>query len=597
MVKGILQARKWPVASLNDVREFFGLKRYEKMEEVNSDPEIADLLRKLYHDPDMIELYPGLLVEDPKPAMSPGHGACLNFTLGRAVLSDAITLVRSDRFSTIDYTPATLTNWGFDEIRADPKTLGGSMFYKLIQRVPGWFQFNSIHVMQPFYTKNTNEKIAKDLGTLPLYTTADPAPPSAPIPVTKNTTVRSIFKDPAHFAETVGFILAGLFPIEKRDFSAYMLAGDSALQTAQRNLVGDILYGSDELKTTLTSFLTTYGSECLIGETLSMANNLDQIDIMRDLVQTLSPNSLSTHVVKTDFACHSFAIPVSTRLIADLWNLDMQTPENPDGAISMIDIRTALTNLRAGLFASADTATIWNHRRLAQEGATLLTETTDIQVNNVLRDNYHVGWTESLVRPFSGEVSDLCWINAVGAISVTEGAFGEILHFFLQPENAQYWANAQDLAAAKNPESDKTIREYVLEAQRLTTSFSLPRACIADVTIDGQCFKRGDTLLLLLGPASRDADFVPEPMAFKPGRPKEAYAQFGWGAHECLGREIAIMFCVELIKLVAGLKNLRPAPGDMGEFKSIVVGQQKNCLSEDWSKLTLDPTNDLEIAL
>jgi hypothetical protein len=89
------------VASLNDVREFFNLKRYTKMEEINSDPEVADLLRKLYNDPDMVELYPGLLIEDPKPVVTPGHGACLNFTLGRAVLSDAITLVRSDRFSTI----------------------------------------------------------------------------------------------------------------------------------------------------------------------------------------------------------------------------------------------------------------------------------------------------------------------------------------------------------------------------------------------------------------------------------------------------------------------------------------------------------------
>lgn len=61
-----------------------------------------------------------------------------------------------------------------------------------------------------------------------------------------------------------------------------MLSGDTALQTAQRNLVGDILYGSKELKTTLTTFLTSYSSECLIDETLSMASNLDQIDIMRE---------------------------------------------------------------------------------------------------------------------------------------------------------------------------------------------------------------------------------------------------------------------------------------------------------------------------
>lgn len=43
----------------------------------------------------------------------------IGFTAGRAVFSDAITLVRSDRFYTIDYTPSTLTNWGMQEVQQD----------------------------------------------------------------------------------------------------------------------------------------------------------------------------------------------------------------------------------------------------------------------------------------------------------------------------------------------------------------------------------------------------------------------------------------------------------------------------------------------
>ncbi|KAL6697598.1 heme peroxidase [Trichoderma pleuroticola] len=110
-VLGINQARKWQVASLNEFREFFGLKRYEKFTDMNSDTEIAGILEKLYTSPDMVELYPGLMIEDIKPARAPGCGICPTYTVGRAVLSDAITLVRSDRFNTIDYTPANLTNW------------------------------------------------------------------------------------------------------------------------------------------------------------------------------------------------------------------------------------------------------------------------------------------------------------------------------------------------------------------------------------------------------------------------------------------------------------------------------------------------------
>ena len=71
------------------------------MEDVNPNPEIADMLRNLYTHPDLVELYPGLFIEDIKPRMDTGCGICPPYSVGRAVLSDAVTLVRSDRFNTI----------------------------------------------------------------------------------------------------------------------------------------------------------------------------------------------------------------------------------------------------------------------------------------------------------------------------------------------------------------------------------------------------------------------------------------------------------------------------------------------------------------
>jgi hypothetical protein len=44
--------------------------------------------------------------------MAPGSGLCVNYTTSRAILSDAVCLVRGDRFYTADYTPKNLTNWG-----------------------------------------------------------------------------------------------------------------------------------------------------------------------------------------------------------------------------------------------------------------------------------------------------------------------------------------------------------------------------------------------------------------------------------------------------------------------------------------------------
>lgn len=126
-VLGIIQGRKWQVASLNEFREFFGLKKWDKFTDINSDPEIANLLEKLYADPDMVELYPGLMIEDIKPVRNTGCGIQPTYSLGRAVLSDAVTLVRSDRFNTLDYNVSNLTSWGYNEVQQDNKTLGGSM--------------------------------------------------------------------------------------------------------------------------------------------------------------------------------------------------------------------------------------------------------------------------------------------------------------------------------------------------------------------------------------------------------------------------------------------------------------------------------------
>lgn len=75
-ILGIQQSRAWNLCSLNEYRNFFGLKTYDTFEEVNPDPYVAEQLKHLYEHPDYIELYPGLAVEDYKRPMVPGVGIC-----------------------------------------------------------------------------------------------------------------------------------------------------------------------------------------------------------------------------------------------------------------------------------------------------------------------------------------------------------------------------------------------------------------------------------------------------------------------------------------------------------------------------------------
>lgn len=88
-ILGIIQARSWNLASLNEFRSYFKLQPYKKFEDINPDPAVVEQLRNLYGDPDHVEIYPGILVESTKEPKFPGSGLCTTFTISRAVLSDA----------------------------------------------------------------------------------------------------------------------------------------------------------------------------------------------------------------------------------------------------------------------------------------------------------------------------------------------------------------------------------------------------------------------------------------------------------------------------------------------------------------------------
>ncbi|KAG4442109.1 hypothetical protein IFR05_002395 [Cadophora sp. M221] len=592
-ILGILQSRKWGMASLNEFRHFFGLKKHETMEEINPDPEIAALLRNLYDHPDMVELYPGLFVEDAKPRMDPGCGGCPPYTVGRAVFSDAVVLVRSDRFYTIDYTAANLTNWGMQEVQQNCKVLGGSMFYRLFQRsFPGWYPYNSLHIMQPMFTWKMNKEIAEEIGTIKLYSVKGPKKPAAPIVLTKHSTVIQVLKDQTSFRVPWLPALNDLFP-GKTDYSAFMLSGDGPGNAKQRTLLQSIMYGPDEFTKLLSEFVTATAKKCLELEGFKMnAENLCQIDIIRDI-----------------------AIPACSRLIGDLFYLDLQGPQNPHGTLTTKDMYKHLLNVRVWGFNNNDPGLAFIRRILAQEGATILTKTTQASVKeattngmyttakNILkrrRNHINLGslrwYGQHIVRQLFAnglsceEVAEIMWLTGVAGVGVPVSLFAEVLQFYLQPKNAELWDKIQDLVASSGPTTDTVLKQYVLEAQRMVSTQRNLRVCESATTIDGQKFNKGDTVICLLGPACKDAAAVPDPRTFKLGRPSSAYMHFGYGVHECLGREIALTYCVALLKVVASLKNLRPAPGEMGTLKSVTIGTERCYLDDTWSNLTFDPT-------
>jgi hypothetical protein len=80
--------------------------------------------------------------------------------VSRAILSNAVTLVRADRFYTVYYTAASLTNLGIDEASSNPNDLHGCVNYKLLLRAfPKHFKLNSICAMYPLTIPPENRKI------------------------------------------------------------------------------------------------------------------------------------------------------------------------------------------------------------------------------------------------------------------------------------------------------------------------------------------------------------------------------------------------------------------------------------------------------
>ena len=158
------------------------------------------------------------------------------------------------------------------------------MMYKLIQRAfPGWFPYNSLHVMQPFFTKAQNELIAKKIGTIDHYTKADPAPPKVPKIVTGNEATRKILTNQRSFVVPWLPALNDLFP-GKKDYSGFMLGGDKPLNTMQRNLVGDALYGPQGFKQLLAASVTDLATKYLKAEEFGVGAAGTQIDILREYV-------------------------------------------------------------------------------------------------------------------------------------------------------------------------------------------------------------------------------------------------------------------------------------------------------------------------
>ncbi|RYP35414.1 hypothetical protein DL767_003821 [Monosporascus sp. MG133] len=567
-ILGILQGRRWNVAGLNEFRKHFGLKPYERFEDINSDPEIADALRHLYEHPDFVELYPGLVAEEAKEPMVPGVGIAPTYTISRVVLSDAVCLTRGDRFYTTDYNPRYLTSWGYNEVAYDLNINQGCVFYKLfIRAFPNHFKPDSVYAHYPMCVPSETKRILTNLGRVQNFNFDRPAPIPQRINVTTYGGAQYVLEDQAKYKVTWH---EGLSFLMGAGGSRFMLSGDSALHAGQRRCMHEQLY-KDSWKSHIKAFYAQVTDQLIREKSYGLAGT-NFVDVVRD-VGNIGP---------VHFAARTF-------------NLPLKTASNPRGIYTEHELYAVLAIIFACVFFDFEPVKSFPLRQAARAVAAQLGGLIEANVNvvaglgfrgffaakpdpddplatygvNLIKglkkaglNNYDIAWSQLL--PTAG-----------ASVPNIAEVFAQAVDYYLTPEGEKHIPELHRIAnLPSSAETDSLLLGYCMEGIRLAGTFGSYREAAVDDVIredDGRevPVKAGSRVFVSFVGAAKDPNHFPDPEEVNPRRPLNAYIHFGAGPHACLGRDLAQVGLTEMFRSVFRLKNVRRAPGPQGELKKV----------------------------
>lgn len=582
---GILQGRKWRLAGLNEFRKHFGLKPYEKFEDINSDPDVANHLRHLYEHTDFVELYPGLVAEQNKDPMIPGVGIAPTYTISRVVLSDAVCLVRGDRFYTTDYNPRNLTNWGFNEVQYDLNVNHGCVFYKLfIRAFPQYFKQNSVYAHYPMVIPSENAKILADLKRDYLFDFERPQNIATRINITSYGGAQYVLQAQDKYKVTWH---EGLSFLMESGGQKFMLSGDTQFHKSQRECMHAALYKKEWYKN-IKEFYRQI-TEQLLKEKSHVLAGRRQVDIIRDV----------GNISHVHFASRVFNLPLKTR-------------ENPKGIYTEHELYMVLAIIFVCIFFDIDPVKSFPLRQAAK--------TVTIQLGKLIETNVKLATKFGLSGLFSRNPKDdgplasygtnmvkglkstglsdyeIAWsqiLPTAGAMVPNQAeVFAQAVDFYLGEKGAQYMPEIHQVACRdSNEETDALLLGYAMEGIRLAGTFGSYREAAIDDVIkedDGRevNVKAGDRVFVSFVSAAKDPVHFPDPDVVNPRRELSKYIHYGVGPHTCLGRDISQVALTEMFRCVFKKKNLRRSPGSQGHLKKVPrPGGFYVYMREDWSSL------------
>ncbi len=573
-ILGIEQSRSWNLGSLNEFRKYFGLEPHRTFEDITSDTYVADQLKHLYDHPDKVEIYPGLVVEDAKMALSPGSGLTPSYTVSRAVLSDAVALVRGDRFYTLDYNPRTLTNWGFNLVSSDTSVNNGCVFYKLFLRAfPQHFSYNSIYAHYPLTVPTAMKANLLRLSRDTHYDFSKPVYTARPHLVKEYKIAAQVLNDQQLWKVTWGKAMEYLMGPPAKDF---MLAGDGPKNKISRSMMYKALYADNWTKEVRTYYANK--TKELLQEKSAKIASFNQVDLIRDV-----GNLAHVH------------------FCAELFMLPLKTDERPRGVFTEAELYLIMSSVFTLVFFDADPANSFPLHQKSRQATQMLGKIVQANVEAIGSS----GLVSRLIAKIWGSGEDaqsglksygihmikrlldtgmdpeqLVWGHILGTAGGMVGnqgqMFAQVIEYFLLGDGTQYWADVQGTAKLDTEEAFETLGRYVMEASRLNGETAVLRESASDTSLPSPsgtgpsvAVKKGDHIFVHLRAASHDPAIFPDPDTLKLDRPMDAYIHLGMGAHQCLGLQMTKVAITAMLKEVAKLENLRPAAGMQGKMHKV----------------------------
>jgi linoleate 8R-lipoxygenase / 9,12-octadecadienoate 8-hydroperoxide 8R-isomerase len=499
--------------------------------------------------------------------MAPGSGLCPSYTVSRAVLSDAVALVRGDRFYTIDYNPRTLTNWGYATADTDNGIDNGCVFYKLFLRAfPQHFAENSVYVHYPLTTPPAMKVALTDLGKDHLYNFDKPSYTPLPYFVFEYNTATTIMENKTEFKVTWGQAMEYLMGPAAKDF---MLAGDGPKNAISRSIMSKALYISS-WDAEVRSYYTAKTRELLAAKSAKIAS-FNQVDLIRDV-----GNLAHVH------------------FCSELFMLPLKTDEHPHGIFTEAEMYLIMSGVFALVFFDVDVAGSFPLHVKAHDATQTLGKVVEKNVeaiasSGVVSSLMQAIWpNESSLKSYgihlierlldSGmEAKQLVWghiLGTAGGMVSNQGQlFGQTIEYFLVGEGQKHWPAIQKLAEDDSEESFEKLMHYTMEGSRLNGETGVFREVASDTTITdkGKTFnvKKGDRIFVNLRQASRDPAVFENPNEVVLTRSLDSYIHLGHGPHQCLGLPMTRVALTTMLREVAKLKGLRPAAGLQGRVHKV----------------------------